>query len=74
VFDALHRSSPSSSKRSKVYRSRRSPCAGDLRPRPLGELKARLANVLGGKPGGILFNEHTDEDGAVTALGLSSLT
>jgi hypothetical protein len=47
-----------------VYRSRRSPCAGDLRPRPLGELKARLANVLGGKPGGILFNEHTDEDGA----------
>jgi bifunctional non-homologous end joining protein LigD len=36
----------------------------DLRPRPLGERKARLAKLLGRKTGGILFNEHTDEDGA----------
>jgi ATP-dependent DNA ligase len=36
----------------------------DLRLRPLGERKARLAKFLGRKTGGILFNEHTDEDGA----------
>jgi ATP-dependent DNA ligase len=36
----------------------------DLRPRPLGERKARLAKLLGRKTVGIIFNEHTDEDGA----------
>jgi ATP-dependent DNA ligase len=35
----------------------------DLRPRPLGERKARLAKVLGCKAGAVVFNEHTDEDG-----------
>jgi ATP-dependent DNA ligase len=37
----------------------------DLRPRPLGERKARLAKLLGRKPDGIVFNEHTDEDGGI---------
>jgi ATP-dependent DNA ligase len=36
----------------------------DLRPVPLGERKARLAKLLGRKTGGIIFNEHTDENGA----------
>jgi ATP-dependent DNA ligase len=36
----------------------------DLRPRPLGERKARLAKLLTRKTGGIVFNEHTEEDGA----------
>jgi ATP-dependent DNA ligase len=36
----------------------------DLRPRPLGERKARLAKLLARKPIAIRFNEHTDEDGA----------
>jgi hypothetical protein len=37
----------------------------DLRPLPLGERKAKLAQLLGRAPAGIVFNEHTDEDGAV---------
>ena len=37
----------------------------DLRAVPLFERKARLAKLLGRKTGGIFFNEHTDEDGAV---------
>ena len=36
----------------------------DLRPRPLGERKARLAKLLAGKVIAIVFNEHTDDDGA----------
>jgi ATP-dependent DNA ligase len=36
----------------------------DLRPRPLGERKAKLAKLLSRKTGGIVFNEHADEDGA----------
>jgi ATP-dependent DNA ligase len=39
-----------------------------LRPRPLGERKARLATLLGRKTGAIVFNEHTDEDGATVFL------
>jgi bifunctional non-homologous end joining protein LigD len=35
----------------------------DLRPLPLGERKARLARLLAGSTAGIVFNEHTDEDG-----------
>ena len=31
----------------------------------LGERKARLAKLLSRKTGGILFNDHTDEDGAI---------
>jgi bifunctional non-homologous end joining protein LigD len=36
----------------------------DLRPRPLGERKARLAKLLAPRAIAIVFNEHTDEDGA----------
>jgi ATP-dependent DNA ligase len=36
----------------------------DLRPLPLAERKAKLARLLTRKPLGIVFNEHTDEDGA----------
>jgi hypothetical protein len=35
----------------------------DMRPLPLGERKTKLARLLAGKPAGIVFNEHTDEDG-----------
>jgi bifunctional non-homologous end joining protein LigD len=35
----------------------------DLRPLPLGERKAKLARLLAGSTAGIVFNEHTDEDG-----------
>jgi len=35
----------------------------DLRPLPLGERKAKLAKLLAGSTAGIVFNEHTDEDG-----------
>jgi hypothetical protein len=37
----------------------------DLRPRPLGERKATLAKLLAGRAIAIVFNEHTDEDGAI---------
>jgi bifunctional non-homologous end joining protein LigD len=36
----------------------------DLRPLPLGDHKAKLARLLARKPLGILFNDHTAEDGA----------
>jgi bifunctional non-homologous end joining protein LigD len=35
----------------------------DLRLLPLGERKAKLARLLAGSTAGIVFNEHTDEDG-----------
>jgi len=35
-----------------------------LRPRPLAERKARLAKLVGRSDRGIVYNEHTDEDGA----------
>jgi bifunctional non-homologous end joining protein LigD len=35
----------------------------DLRPLPLGERKAKLARLPAGSTAGIVFNEHTDEDG-----------
>jgi bifunctional non-homologous end joining protein LigD len=37
----------------------------DLRPLALGDRKAKLARLLGRAPAAILFNEDTDEDGAV---------
>jgi bifunctional non-homologous end joining protein LigD len=37
----------------------------DMRPLPLGERKARLEKLLSRSHTGIVFNEHTDEDGAV---------
>ena len=36
----------------------------DLRARPLAERKARLAKLVGRSDRGIVYNEHTDEDGA----------
>jgi bifunctional non-homologous end joining protein LigD len=35
----------------------------DLRPRPLSDRKARLARLLTRAPAGIVYNEHTEEDG-----------
>jgi bifunctional non-homologous end joining protein LigD len=37
----------------------------DLRLLPLGERKTKMARLLAGSTAGIVFNEHTDEDGAV---------
>jgi len=37
----------------------------DLRPLPLSERKAKLARLLARAPTGIVYNEHTDQDGAV---------
>jgi bifunctional non-homologous end joining protein LigD len=36
----------------------------DLRSLPLGERKAKLEKLLAGSTAGIVFNEHTDQDGA----------
>jgi bifunctional non-homologous end joining protein LigD len=36
-----------------------------LRPRPLGDRKAKLAKLLMRAPAGIVYNEHTEEDGVV---------
>jgi hypothetical protein len=36
----------------------------DLRPLPLGERKSKLAKLLAGAAAGIVFNEHTSENGA----------
>jgi hypothetical protein len=47
VFDALHR------RHKKID-------GGDLRPRPLSEREAKL---LSRAPAGVVFNQHTDEDG-----------
>jgi hypothetical protein len=35
----------------------------DLRHLPLGDRKAKLSRLLAGSSAGIVFNEHTDEDG-----------
>jgi hypothetical protein len=37
----------------------------DLRSLPLGDRKVKLARLLRRAPAGIVYNEHTDEDGAV---------
>jgi hypothetical protein len=37
----------------------------DLRLLPLGERKAKLARLLAGSSAGIVFNEHTGEDGPI---------
>jgi bifunctional non-homologous end joining protein LigD len=58
VFDALHRRHKATEALLYAF-----DCE-DLRPRPLGERKARLAKLLARKPIAIVFNEHTDEDGA----------
>jgi bifunctional non-homologous end joining protein LigD len=63
VFDALHRRHKATE--ALLYAFDLLELEGeDLRPRPLGERKARLAKLLARKPIAIVFNEHTDEDGA----------
>jgi ATP-dependent DNA ligase len=63
VFDALHRCQHVSE--AILYAFDLLEFNGeDLRPRPLGERKGRLAKLLGRKTGAIVFNEHTEEDGA----------
>jgi bifunctional non-homologous end joining protein LigD len=63
VFDALHRRHKATD--ALLYAFDLLELDGeDLRPRPLGERKTRLAKLLARKPIAIVFNEHTDEDGA----------
>jgi bifunctional non-homologous end joining protein LigD len=63
IFNALHRRRKASDallSRSISWNS----TGEDLRPLPLGARKAKLARLSARKPVGIVFNEHTDEDGA----------
>jgi bifunctional non-homologous end joining protein LigD len=64
VFDALHRRHKATD--AMLYAFDLLQLNGeDLRSLPLGERKAKLAKLLVRAPVGIVFNEHTDEDGAV---------
>jgi ATP-dependent DNA ligase len=64
VFDALHRRHKATD--AMLYAFDLLELNGmDLRPLPLAERKAKLAQLLGRAPAGIVFNEHNDEDGAV---------
>ena len=63
VFDALHRRGTVTE--AMLYAFDLLELDGeDLRPRPLGERKARLAKLVGRSDRGIVYNEHTEEDGA----------
>jgi ATP-dependent DNA ligase len=63
VFDALHRRGTVTE--AMLYAFDLLEYDGvDLRPRPLGERKARLAKLVGRSTHGIVYNEHTDEDGS----------
>jgi bifunctional non-homologous end joining protein LigD len=63
VFDALHRRHKATN--AMLYAFDLQEFNGeDLRPLPLAERKAKLARLLARKPLGIVFNEHTDADGA----------
>jgi bifunctional non-homologous end joining protein LigD len=63
VFEALHRRHKASD--AILYAFDLLELDGeDLRPLPLSARKAKLAKLLARKPAGIVFNEHTDEDGA----------
>jgi bifunctional non-homologous end joining protein LigD len=63
VFDALHRRHKATN--AMLYAFDLLELNGeDLCPLPLAERKAKLARLLARKPVGIVFNEHTDEDGA----------
>jgi bifunctional non-homologous end joining protein LigD len=64
VFDALHRQHKASN--AILYAFDLLELDGeDLRPVPLSARKARLAKLLTRKPAGIVYNEHTEEDGAM---------
>jgi bifunctional non-homologous end joining protein LigD len=61
VFEALHRRHNASD--AILYAFDLLELDGkDLRPRPLGERKARLAKHLGRKTSAIVFNERTNKD------------
>jgi bifunctional non-homologous end joining protein LigD len=63
IFDALHRRHKA--RNATLYAFDLLELDGeDLRPLPLSARKAKLARLLARKPTGIVFNEHTDEDGA----------
>ncbi len=63
VFDALHRRHKVTD--AMLYAFDLLELNGeDLRPLPLGERKAKLAKLLARSRTGIVFNEHTDQDGA----------
>jgi len=65
IFDALHRRGTVTE--AMLYAFDLLELDGtDMRPLPLGERKARLAKLLARKPVAIaiVFNEHTNEDGA----------
>jgi ATP-dependent DNA ligase len=66
VFDALHRRGTVTE--AMLYAFDLLELDGaDLRPLPLGDRKAKLAKLLARKPiaSAIVYNEHTDEDGAI---------
>jgi bifunctional non-homologous end joining protein LigD len=64
IFDALHRRHKASE--AILYAFDLLELDGeDLRPLPLSARKAKLAKLLGRKPAGIVFNEHTEVDGAL---------
>jgi ATP-dependent DNA ligase len=66
VFDALHRRRTVAE--AMLYAFDLLELDGaDLRPLPLGDRKAKLARLLARKPiaSAIVYNEHTDEDGAI---------
>jgi len=64
VFDALHRRHKASEALLFAFDLLGLEDGEDLRPRPLNERKAKLARLLTRAPAGIVYNEHTDEDGA----------
>jgi ATP-dependent DNA ligase len=64
VFDALHR--PRKATDAILYAFDLLELNGkDLRPLPLADRKAKVARLLARALAGIVFNEHTDENGAV---------
>jgi bifunctional non-homologous end joining protein LigD len=64
IFDALHRRGTVTD--AMLYAFDLVELDGkDLRPQALGDRKAKLAKLLARAPVGIIFNEHTDEDGVV---------
>jgi bifunctional non-homologous end joining protein LigD len=64
VFDALHRRHKATDAMLYAFDLVELD-SKDLRPQPLGDRKAKLAKLLARAPVGIIFNEHTDEDGGV---------
>jgi bifunctional non-homologous end joining protein LigD len=64
VFDAIHRRHKAND--AILYAFDLLELNGkDLRPMPLSERRTKLAQLLARAPTGIVFNEHTNEDGAV---------